>query len=391
MPPADPTRPDAPRMRVLVVLSSSNQMYSGIGRAVFELSSRLHDRVAYEFAIDDLHPRNADLVSRFGREHGLPVHVGRGRLTDDALDAASDELPALVRRGRWDAVECVCFANGATNGALLDALDARTTLAYTPHDQPTWTVPMSAAQEVRTTSVHRRVIERADLVLCDSPDERARLQALAPGRNPCHFLPLGCDFRSFRAGPPTRREQLLFVGDLAEPRKRFDRVLDVFARLLRARPGLRLVVIGNRSDRSLGLIPRGLRHAIDLRGYVDEPELRRAYAESAGLILLSDFEAFGIPILEALACGTPVFLARQAATEGVFGRFRGAHVVPADDPDATARQVAHTLGHLRHAVAEAIDDRRRLRAALDWSILARRKWQLLAAAWFKRNCWAVPA
>lgn len=386
-----PSRSDAPRMRVLVALSSSNQMYSGIGRALFEFSARLSDRVAFEFAIDDLDPRNTNLVVHFGQEHGVPVHVGRGLRIAEALDAGNADLPAIVRRGNWDAIEGLCFANAATNGVLLDALDDRTMLAYTPHDQPTWTVPMSPAQEERTTTIHHRMISRADVVFCDSPNERTRLQGLATGRNHCLHVPLGCDFRAFRAGPLKRREQLLFVGDLVEPRKRFDRVLDVFARLIRQRPGLRLVVIGNKSDQSLDRIPRALRHAIDLRGYVEEAELRRTYAESAGLILLSDFEAFGIPILEALACGTPAFLARQAETEGLFGRFRGAHIGPADDPDALAEMIGYRLAHLRHFVTEAIDDRPRLQAAFDWERLAHRKWQALAAAWFRRHCWAIPA
>ena len=72
-----------PRMRVLSVLSSSNQMYSGMGRAVFELTARLTERVDFEIAIDDRDPRNLDLVLAFGRDHGIPVHVG------PALDCAS--------------------------------------------------------------------------------------------------------------------------------------------------------------------------------------------------------------------------------------------------------------------------------------------------------------
>jgi glycosyltransferase involved in cell wall biosynthesis len=384
-------RPDSPKMRVLVVLSSSNQMYSGIGRAVFELSSRMASRVDFEFAIDDLNPRNTDLVARFGREQGMPVHVGPGRREPDALDHLNAALPGLLERGRWDAVECVCFANAATNGALLESLDDRVTLAYTPHDQPTWTVPMTPSEAARLESVHRRVLARSDAVFCDSPREKELLQALVPGRNHCIHVPLGCDFRGFRAGNPQRRDQLLFVGDLAEPRKRFDRVLAVFARLIRVRPQLRLIVVGNKSDASRELIPRDLRHAVDLRGYISEEELRRTYAESAGLLLLSDFEAFGIPILEALACGTPVFLSRQEATQSLFEGFRAAHFCPADDPDATADVVARTLARGRHAVAEALADRRRLQAAFDWDVLAHRKWQALAAAWFRRNCWAVPA
>jgi glycosyltransferase involved in cell wall biosynthesis len=378
-------------MRVLVVLSSSNQMYSGIGRAVFEFAARLAERAEFEFAIDDGDPRNLGLVEEFGRRHGLPVHVGAARKDGLALDHYNADLPALVRGRRWDAIECVCFANAGTNGALLDALGDRVTLAYTPHDQPAWTVPMSPAQADHMDRVHQRVLERSDVVLCDSPAEREGLQGRVPHRNHCAFVALGCDFAAFRPGPPRRGERLLFVGDLAEPRKRFDRVLAVFARLLRSRPGLRLVVIGNKSDRAIEHVPADLRHAIELRGYVSEADLRRAYAESAGLLLLSDFEAFGIPILEALACGTPVFLSEQAATRSLFGPFRAAHFCPADDPDATAEAVSWSLARGRDAIGEALADRRRLQATFDWETLAYRKWQALASAWFRRNCWAATA
>lgn len=383
-------RDRAPRMRVLVVLSSSNQMYSGIGRAVFELARRLEDRVAFEFAIDDGVRKNVDLVARFGEDRGMPVHVGRSSVAPDALDRLNVDLPDLLADRRWDLVEALCWANAATNDALLAAL-GDLPLAYTPHDQPAWTVPMSAAQGSRTEAVHRRMVERADVVLCDSLAERRALQRLAPRRENCVFIPLGCDFRAFAPGGWPRREQVLFVGDLAEPRKRFDRVLSAFARLAEDRPGLRLVVVGNRSDEAAGLIPEGLRDRCDLKGYIGEDDLRRLYAESLGLLLLSDFEAFGIPILESLASGTPVFISRQEATTGLFGPFRGAHVVPAEDPDATHRAIAGALDRGRDLIDEIARDRGRLAATFDWDGLADRKWDALRAAWADRRRWAIPA
>jgi glycosyltransferase involved in cell wall biosynthesis len=108
-------------------------------------------------------------------------------------------------------------------------------------------------------------------------------------------------------------------------------------------------------------------------------------------VLLSEYEAFGIPILEALAAGTPVFLSRQPTTEGLFGAFRGAHFCPAEDPEATHAIVGRVLGRGQAALDEAADDRRRLRAAFDWSALASRKWDLMAAAWSRRNLFRVPA
>ena len=168
-------------------------------------------------------------------------------------------------------------------------------------------------------------------------------------------------------------EALLFVGDLAEPRKRFDRVIALMERLRESGPscGWSSSAIG--ATRSATSCRRIARTPSSLRGYVDEADLRRAYAESLGLVLLSDFEAFGIPILEALACGTPVFLTRLDDRRGASsGRSAGPIVCPADDPEATARVVAATLDRGRCLIGEAAADLNRLRATFGWEGLAER-------------------
>jgi len=378
-------------MRVLSVLSSSNQMYSGIGRNVFELADRLRDRVAMEFAVDDLNPRNVDLVVKFAASRGMPVHVGRGVAVADALDNRNLDLPTLVAEARWDLVECLCWANAATNDDLINALDDRTPLAYTPHHQPSWTVPMGAAQQSRTEAVHLGTTRRADLVLCDSPWERALLQPWAPGRSHCRTLRLGVDFDHFLPGPVDRPPRLLFVGDLAEPRKRFDRVLSVFEALVPRWPDLRLGVVGNRSDEALGLIPESIRPHVDLHGYVDESRLIALLAESRALFLLSEFEAFGIPILEAMAVGTPVFLTEMEPTRSLFGGFRGAHFCPADDIGLTSEIVVHTLENGRKAILEVIGERRAMSRDFGWQDLADRKWSLMAGCWAARRGWSRSA
>ncbi|HWE38217.1 MAG TPA: glycosyltransferase family 4 protein [Isosphaeraceae bacterium] len=378
------------RLRALYVLSSSNQLYSGIGRNLFELSARLEGRVAYEFAIDDGDGRNRKLAEEYCERRGIPLHVGRGMRVRDCLDFGNRDLPALLMRGEWDLIECLSWANAATNATALDHADDAV-VAYTPHFQPSWTVPMSAREAARIERVHRAVLARADVVFCDSPWERDHLRADVADPERCAFLAVGCTFDDDRPGPVERAPTLLFIGDLAEPRKRFDRVLDVLAKLLERRPDARLVVIGNRSDSAPGVIPRSLRAAIELRGFVPEDELRRAYAESHGLILLSDFEAFGVPILEALARGTPAFLSEQPTTRGLFARYRGAHFCPPDDPEATAAHIAHTFARGRDAIAECLDDRPALRASFDWDGLALLKWQALSSAWFWRRSWSWSA
>ena len=220
-----------PRMRVLSVLSSSNQMYSGIGRAVFELTARLKERVDFEFAIDDLYPKNLDLVLDFGREHGIPVHVGPALTSPRSLDSFSATLPTLLRRDDWDLVEALCWANSATNAVVLREIGDRA-LVYTGHYQPLWTVPMSPEVSHNTDDIHHRIARRADAVLCVSPWERQVVQAQTHGRNNCHYVANGVNADEYRPGPLARKPHLLFVGDLAEPRKRFDRILAILPRLL---------------------------------------------------------------------------------------------------------------------------------------------------------------
>ena len=382
-----PLRPQgAPRMRALWALESSNQLYSGIGRNLFETARRLTDRIAWEFAIDDREGKNVAILERFAAEHGCPVHVGAGRAIHGQSGPINDRLPTLLRRGGWDVVGIEGWANSAAHAQVLESIGDQA-LCYTPHDQPIWTVPFSEAEAAHVAEVHRRVVRRADLVFCVSPAERRALQAFDPVRDHCQYTPNGCDFDAFLPGPPDRRPQLLFVGDFAERRKRFDRAIGVFSLLRRSWPDLRLTVIGNRSNEAAGFIPDDLRGACDLRGYVEEAELRRAYAESSGLLLLSDFEAFGLPILEALACGTPVFLNRHPVTMSLFGEFAGAHACPADDLGATAAIVADSLGRGPEAIEDVLAGRDALEATFGYDLLAERRGAALASAWVGRHHW----
>ena len=379
-------RDGVPRMRALWALESSNQLYSGIGRNLFETVRRLTDRIAWEFAIDDLDGKNVAILRRFAEEQGCPVHVGAGRTIDGQSGPINDRLPSLLRMGGWDVVGVEGWANSAAHAQVLESIGDHA-LCYTPHDQPTWTVPFSDAEAAHVAEVHRGVVRRADVVFCVSPAERRALQALDPGRDHCQYTPNGCNFAEFRPGPLVRRPRLLFVGDLAERRKRFDRAIGVFGLLRKTWPDLRLTVIGNRSGEAAGFLPDDLRGACDLRGYVDDSELRRAYAESAGLLLLSDFEAFGLPILEALACGTPVFLNRHPVTLNLFDGFTGAHACPADDWEATAAIVSASLGRGPGAIADVVAGRDALEATFNYDLLARRKGAALASAWVGRHHW----
>ena len=125
--------------------------------------------------------------------------------------------------------------------------------------------------------------------------------------------------------------------------------------------GLPLVVAGPAKEPELAheLSRRGA----DLRGYVEKTELAQLYRHAACVVLPSRYEGFGLPLLEAMACGTPVVAADEPALREVGG---DAAVYASDDGFAEA--VRRTLAD-REAWSRAGVERARL---FSWDESARR-------------------
>jgi len=139
-----------------------------------------------------------------------------------------------------------------------------------------------------------------------------------------------------RAGAPG--EYALFVGAIQERK-------DPLAALEAARAlGLPLVVVGPEKEPALAAALRN--GGADVRGWVAQDELARLYRRAAALVLPSRHEGFGIPVIEAMASGTPVVLSGDPALHEVAGDA----AVYADDGNVASD---HRHARACHPAAEA--------------------------------------
>ena len=123
-----------------------------------------------------------------------------------------------------------------------------------------------------------------------------------------------------RYGLPDR--YLLFVGTI-EPRKNLARVLAVFERLHAKRLTDALVIVGKRGwlydDFFARLEGSPAKQAVIFPGFVPDTDLPAVYAAAQAFAFPSEFEGFGLPVLEAMACGTPVVCSNTSSLPEVAG------------------------------------------------------------------------
>jgi glycosyltransferase involved in cell wall biosynthesis len=170
---------------------------------------------------------------------------------------------------------------------------------------------------------------------------------------------------------------ILTVGTI-EPRKNLPRLLEAWKQVYPKHRGLRLVVVG--AAGSEGVFGRSAQPSppagVLLAGRVEEAHLPGLYSGAELMVYPSLYEGFGLPPLEAMACGTPVVVSNAPALVEVVGQV--GRIVQARDAGAIAEGILEVLeASDRQTLARKSLDRA---ACFSWDAAARATLDVLRGA-----------
>ncbi len=262
----------------------------------------------------------------------------------------------------------------------------RRRLVVTIHDctfvtHPEFHLPGNVEHCLRGT---RLAIERADMLIAVSESTRRDLiERMGAPADRIVVTHEAADPRLARVTDATRLEAVRqryglpeqFVLSLGamEPRKNLSRLLEAFAALAPAvRKDVSLVVAGAKgwlNDSVHEQVNKlGLGDSVRFAGYIEEEDLAAVYSLATVFAYPSLWEGFGLPVLEAMACGTPVLTSNLSSLPEVAGD--AALLVSPSDVDA----IAEGLGRLLEdaALRRELSERGYRRAAhFSWERCAR--------------------
>ncbi len=364
-------------MRVAIDIQSLLRQKTGVGHALYDLIEALA-------ALDAPDEFTAFYFSR--RRLGLPFTNDRFRERRIAFPPGR-LLSALWKTLPFPAVDR--FLDHADVYHFPDFVARpvrRGKVVVTVHDLSFARLPETVEPKNRAylTKKVPASIERADAVIAVSDFTRRELEDLFPAsRGKVHVIHHGVrrlfrptaegDERETAARDRVPQRYILAVGTV-EPRKNLGVLLDAMALLRRdtAFDDMGLVVAGGRGWLAEDIERRLAAEQRDGRllrlGYVPDDVLRRLYCGASALAFPTKYEGFGLPALEAMACGLPVVCSNVASLPEVVGDA----ALLVEDPSAEAFANA-----LRRVLADeplAADLRRRgleRAAAFTWQNAAR--------------------
>jgi len=217
------------------------------------------------------------------------------------------------------------------------------------------------------------VARRLDRLFTSSKTSATQIERdfkVAPER--LRMVANGVDTEIFRPDPTVTRRprEILCVGRASDPNKGIKTLVEALAQLP---PDVRLTLVDEDHPENVGrkrAIALGCNDRLDIVGRVPLDELVRLYQRAALVAVPSRYEGFGLPAVEAMACGTPVVACRAGALPEVLETGGGGVLVERDDPVSLAAGLRRLLDDSGLRETLGARGRARIVAAYAWPRVA---------------------
>lgn len=236
-------------------------------------------------------------------------------------------------------------------------------------------------------TITRNSLKGVDRVIACSPQDAELFSQVTDNIS---LVDNGIDYRMFAdVDKKIEGESLIFVGRLSR-NKRVDRLLDVFSRVREMKPAVTLKIIGpDWEGLQAGLEARakqlGLGRSVTFTGVVPQEEMLAALAEARLFVSASEYEAFGLSTVEAMATGTVPVVSGIPAFADIIDNGETGFLADYSDTETTAGILRSALdlddGRLDAIGAAA----KKTAAGYDWELIAEKIVSIYAEVTGGRN------
>ena len=343
-------------MRILVDYRPALRERTGVGEFVHELAKALGEQ-AKRSRNDQIAIFTSSWKDR--PASALPFELPSVRIVDVRIPVRA--LLWTWNRLEWPPVEWFAGTQDVVHSQSPLLIPTKAAQVVTIHDLDFLRHPEQMSAEIRRDypALARSHAARAHGVIVSSnyaAGEVTRELQLDPSR--VHVCPPGRpewadEVRRRRSELGVRGQHILFMGTLSL-RKNVGTLLEAYARLrTRIADAPPLVLAGHRTAASARWEGRSeqppLKGHVTITGYVDSARKIDLYADAMMLVLPSYEEGFGLPVLEAMACGVPVIVSTRGSLPEVAGA--AAEPIDPDDAEGFTRAMASVVaGDARAAI-----------------------------------------
>jgi glycosyltransferase involved in cell wall biosynthesis len=328
------------------------------------------------------------LRSREGDVDGIPVRrFSSFSLPGDLHYIWMPRLLPAICAADADVVHAHSYGYFQVNAAALRRRLGRRVFVVTPHYHPPWSMwggkKRKSVRSVYDRMFARSVLNAADAIIGVSAHEMELMTRVGYDTSKVRLIPNGIDFGRFDPIPspyPFLKKygdrlgdgpMVLYAGRLAG-NKGLEVLVDSMPAVLKEHPGATFVMVGE--DEGMKDILKskaeklGVRRSLLLTGHIkSDEEFLAAFAACDVFVLPSEYEAFGIVLLEAMACEKPVIGSRVGGVPEAIGDEGAGVLVEYGDSRGLSRKLNGLLGDPKRRTRMGETGRRRVREKFTWS------------------------